>query len=80
MDSLDINTYFDFYKSQSDRDGDKLNLMLRKLILNEHAKPCIPEDHILPVDIALAALGAINDHLGKSKTKPSTEIVGNQLD
>lgn len=78
FDSIDINTYFDFFKSQTDSDGEKLNDLMRKLIRNEQGEICIPEGHILPVDLAIASLTAINETLGKSKTKSSTPENGNQ--
>lgn len=78
FDSIDINTYFDFFKSQADSDGEKLNDLMRKLIRNEQGEICIPEGHILPVDLAIASLTAINETLGKSKTKSSTPENGNQ--
>jgi hypothetical protein len=77
-DNVDISTYFDFFKSQSDGDGDKIYEILRKLIKNEQGESCIPEDHILPVDLAIASLTAINQRLGKSRTKSSTQETGTQ--
>lgn len=77
-DSIDITTYFDFFKSQADGDGEKLNEMVRKLIRNEQGEICIQEGHVLPVDLAIASLTAINERLGKSKTKSSTQEVGTQ--
>lgn len=77
-DNLDINTYFEFYKSQADQDGDKLNAILRKLIHDEHGNNTISTDQMLPIDLALAALHGINEQLGKSKTKPSTPKTGKQ--
>jgi hypothetical protein len=77
-DSIDITTYFDFFKSQADGDGEKLNELVRKLIRNEHGEICIDEGHILPVDLAIASLTAINERLGKSRTKPSTQSNGTQ--
>jgi hypothetical protein len=79
-DSVDIATYFDFFKSQADNDGDKINELVRKLIRNEQGDVCIEEGHVLPVDLAIASLTAINEHLGKSRTKPSTPATGNQPD
>lgn len=78
MDAIDINTYFDFFKSQSDNDGEKLNRLMRELIRNEAGEPAIASDNILPVDLALASLTAINERLGKSRTKPSTQEAGKQ--
>jgi hypothetical protein len=71
-DHVDINTYFDFFRSQSEKDGNELNLLMRKIILNQEGKPSLAEDEQLPVDIAVAALTKINETLGKSKTKSST--------
>ena len=71
-DHVDINTYFDFFRSQSDKDGQELNALMRRLILNREGKPTLAEDEALPVDISLAALTKINETLGKSKTKSST--------
>lgn len=79
-DNIDINTYFEFYKSQADQDGDKLNSILRKLIFNEQGKNAIADDQMLPIDLALAALHGINEQLGKSRTKPSTPTTGTQQD
>lgn len=77
-DNVDINTYFDYFKSQSDGDGEKIYGILRKLIKDEQGQPCIPEDHILPVDLAIASLTAINQRLGKLRTRSSTQETGTQ--
>jgi hypothetical protein len=77
-DNIDINTYFDFFKSQTQEDGEKLNLILRRLIKNEQGEQAIADDHILPIDLTLASITAISEILGKSKTKPSTQEAGNQ--
>jgi hypothetical protein len=79
-DSVDINTYFDFFRTQSEQDGDKLNAIMRKLIKNEQGEQAIPDDHVLPIDLALASLTAINERLGKSRTKSSTQETGKQQD
>jgi len=79
-DSVDINTYFDFFKSQSDQDGDKLASLMRSLILNEKGEKVIAEDSMLPIDLSVGALSAINERLGKSKTKASIPETGNQQD
>jgi len=79
-DSVDINTYFNFFKSQSDQDGAQLNELLRNLILDEQGNKAILEGNVLPVDLAIAAITAINERLGKSKTKASIPESGNQQD
>lgn len=77
-DNVDITTYFDFYKSQSEQDGNQLNVILRKLILNDKGQPSMAADQMLPIDLTLAAISAINDELGKSKTKQSIPTTGEQ--
>ena len=77
-DMVDINTYFDFFKSQTAEEGEKLNLLLRKIILKEDGSPSLLEDEGLPIDIAVAALSKINETLGKSRTKSSTQNLGTQ--
>lgn len=76
LDYVDINTYFDFFKSQSNPEGDKLNVLLRRIILKEDGTPSLSDDEALPIDIAVAALSKINETLGKSRTKSSTQAVG----
>jgi hypothetical protein len=76
MDQLDINTYFDFFKSQQNSDSTNLNMLIRKIILNKDGLPVISDDETLPIDIVLAALARINQELGKSKTKPLTQQTG----
>jgi hypothetical protein len=71
-DHVDINTYFDFFRSQNNKDGQELNALMRRLILNREGQPTLSEDEALPVDISLAALTKINETLGKSRTKSST--------
>lgn len=77
-DTVDINTYFDFYRVQQERNGEELNALLRRLILKQDGKPVIADDEMLPVDISLGALMKINEFLGKSKTKSSTQETGDQ--
>jgi len=75
-DYVDINTYFDFFKSQSGKDGQELNVLMRKLIKNAQGEPVLADDEALPIDIAVAALTKINETLGKSKTKSLTSETG----
>lgn len=77
-DNIDISTYFDFYKVQQEQDGVKLQALMRKIILKEDGKPALAADEMLPMDLTLAALVKINENLGKSKAKPSTQETGNQ--
>lgn len=79
-DKLDITTYFDFFKSQSEQDGNQLNAILRKLILDENGKPSMSDEQLLPIDLTIAAIAAINEQLGKSATKSSTSTTGKLQD
>jgi hypothetical protein len=79
-DSVDINTYFEFFRSQSEGNGEKINELLRQLIRDEAGNLAIEDGNVLPIDLALASLTAINDCLGKSRTKPSTQNNGTQPD
>lgn len=78
MDSVDISTYFEFFKSQADSDGEKLNEIMRRLILDENGKKVIEDGHVLPVDLALASLTVIGEEMGKLRTKLSTQTTGEQ--
>jgi hypothetical protein len=77
-DFVDINTYFEFFKSQSAKEGQEINALMRKIILTNQGLPALGEDEALPIDISIAALTKINDTLGKSKTKSSIQNNGTQ--
>ena len=76
-DFVDINTYFEFFKSQGSSDG-QLSEVLQKIILKEDGEPMLKEGDQLPVNLAVAALTKINETLGKSKTKSSIQNNGTQ--
>jgi len=77
-DFVDINTYFDFFRSQSEKNNSQLMAMLRSIILNSQGRPSLEQGDSLPIDISVAALTKINEILGKSSPKPLTSEVGNQ--
>ena len=77
-DHMGISTYFNFYKLQQTEDDSLLNDLLRKLILKEDGSPAIGEDEVLPIQLILAILMRINDFLGKSSAKISTQKTGKQ--
>lgn len=72
VDQFDINTYFSFYRLQQGEDGDLLNDLLRKLILDESGKPVLEADEVFPVNLTLAILVRINEFLGKSSAKDTS--------
>ena len=76
LDQMSISTYFEFYRLQQEQDSDKLNDLLRKIVLKEDGTPALTEDEIFPVDLTLGLLVKINEFLGKSKTKASTPTTG----
>lgn len=77
-DHIDIITYFEFYRSQSQNDSNTFNKVIQKIILDENGQNLLNEGEVLPVDITLSILGKINEVLGKSKTRLSTQEVGKQ--
>jgi len=77
-DQVDLNTYFDFFRSQGEKDGDKLTEILRKLVLNEQGQTVLGPDDQLPIDITVELLVKVNECLGKSRTKSSTSTIGTQ--
>jgi hypothetical protein len=78
MDFIDINTYFEFFRSQTEKSGQEMNVLLRKIILKNDGTPALGDDESLPIDIAVAALSKINESLGKSKTKSLIQPSGIQ--
>jgi hypothetical protein len=78
LDQMSISTYFEFYRLQQEQDSDKLNDLIRKIILKDDGMPALEENEIFPVDLTLGLLVKINDFLGKSKTKASTPQTGEQ--
>jgi hypothetical protein len=77
FDNVGINTYFDFFKFQSTQDGEALMAVLRKVILTPDGEPALKESDVLPMDVVLAAMSKISEHLGKSRAKLSKKAVGN---
>jgi hypothetical protein len=77
-DSVDVNTYFDFFRSQNEKSGDELTRLMAKLILNKDGKPVLDKEETFPIDITIAALTKINETLGKSRTKSSIQSDGTQ--
>lgn len=75
-DYVDINTYFDFYRSQTE--GKKLDTVLQKIILDKDGNPAMDEGAVLPINLSVAVLGKVNENLGKLKTRLSTSEIGNQ--
>ena len=78
LDQMSISTYFEFYRLQQEQNTDKLNDLLRKIILKDDGTPALDESEMFPVDLTLGLLVKINEFLGKSKTKASTPVTGEQ--
>ena len=76
IDEMGIDTYFAFYRLQQEQRAEELNKLLRKIILKKDGTPALGNEQVLPVDLTLAVLVKINDFLGKSKPKTSTEKTG----
>ena len=79
MDHLGITTYFNFYKVQNSEDDTLLNDLLRKIILRSDGTPALAAGEVLPTNITLNILVAINEQLGKSEPKTvEKETTGTQ--
>lgn len=78
IDEMDISTYFNFYKLQQNQDSEQLNQLLRNIILREDGSKSLADDEVLPVNLTLAVLVAINDFLGKLNTKQAGETLGSE--
>ena len=76
-DFVDITTYFDFYRNQTEN-GEDLQLIIRRLVLDEQGQQAIRDNQQLPATLALAVITKLNEHLGKSETKSSMNNPGNQ--
>lgn len=73
IDYMDLTTYFSFYRVQQNEDGEELNKLLRKLILNKEGKPVLGPNEIFPINLTMAMLVEINEYLGKLNTKTSIQ-------
>ena len=80
IDEMGIDTYFSFYRLQQEQKSEELNALFRKIILKEDGTQALSDGEVLPVDITLAVLVAINDFLGKSKPQASTSETGDTQD
>lgn len=78
IDYLDLGTYFEFYKLQQAENANKLIEILRRIVLDQEGKPVIADDETLPIELSLAILYKINDHLGKLNAKVLTDKPGTQ--
>lgn len=77
-DYVDINTYFEFYRTQSEKDGEQLAAIIRRIVLNAQGEPVLGPEDELPIDITVELLVKVNECLGKSKTKSLTPKNGTQ--
>jgi len=77
-DQVDLNSYFEFFKSQGDGDGKAMETVLQSLVLNEQGQPMLDEGETFPIDLTVAMLGKLGEILGKSRTKSSTPKPGTQ--
>jgi hypothetical protein len=76
QDHMDLATYFEFYKLQQSQDMNQLMDLMRQVVRTSSGEPAIAPDELLPVDVAVAILFRINEYMGKSQAKVSTETNG----
>lgn len=66
-----LTTYFNFFEARVNGDYERLEDIMRNLILNQQGEPAIKPDQTLPADIFTAAIIEIGDLLGKSISRTS---------
>ena len=71
-----LTTYFNFFESRVNGDYDKLEGIVRSLILNKDGKPALKDDETLPPDIFTQVILSLGEQLGKSTSRASTSKVG----
>lgn len=71
-----LTTYFNFFESRVNGDYDKLEQIVRSLILNKDGQPALKDDETLPADIFTQVILKLGEQLGKSASRTSTSKVG----
>jgi len=74
-DHLDIQTYFDFYKHQSEGNLLELTHLIKNILMNKNGKPILTKDETLPVILmsrVITAIGSqmVADTVKKEEAKP----------
>lgn len=75
-----LTTYFNFFEARVNSDYDRLEDIMKTIILNENGKPALKSDETLPADIFTAAILAVGDILGKSVSRMSNSTPGKQTE
>jgi hypothetical protein len=73
-----MSTYFDFFNARSNNEFGNLDKMMKAMILDSDGKQVLADDEDLPIDIAAAAINKIGEILGKSQSKASIQMTGDQ--
>lgn len=71
-DTVKLTTYFAFFESRVNGEYDRLEKIMRNLILDKDGKEIVKEDETLPADIFTQAILKIGEILGKLPSKTST--------
>lgn len=75
-DIVSMTTYFDFFNARSNSEFERLQKLIRTMILNDKGEPVLTEGNDLPIDILTKAIIRLGDILGKSLSKKSTQKTG----
>lgn len=75
-DIVSMSTYFDFFNARSNSEFERLQKLIRTMILNDKGEPVLHEGNDLPIDILSQAIIKLGDILGKSPSKKSTPKTG----
>lgn len=77
-DIVSMTTYFDFFNARSNSEFERLQKLIKTMILNDKGEPVLKEGNDLPIDILTKAIIKLGDILGKSPSKKSTQKTGQQ--
>lgn len=71
MDQVDLQTYFDFYRKQSEGKPNELMDVLRKILRDKDGKPVLQDDETIPLSLVAKVIEKVGEQLGKSATPNS---------
>lgn len=69
QDYQNIQTYFDFFKHQTDSNFDELSTVVRKILVNKNGNPILAENETLPITIMTGVINKISEHLVEADQK-----------
>jgi len=69
MDHLDIQSYFDFFKYQSEGNLIELSNLMKKILVDKKSKPILSANETLPVILMSRAITAVGNQMVSDTVK-----------